>query len=169
MHTGFTYNTQQPHQGEAGGGIVGAIVELGHLIILPGLISVREESRSLGVQSTDGLGGGLKVKKQAETSFNWCSPWKHTNCWGNDNHMGVISKGESRETLLKTTALCSTTVARQMKLVTFVQSQMNIRWCFPSDRDQSFPTECFLEAVIQSPCSCSLSEKTNGLQWRSAY
>lgn len=57
MHTGFTYDTQQPHQGEAGGGIVGAIVELGHLVILPGLISVREESRSLGVQSTDGLGG----------------------------------------------------------------------------------------------------------------
>lgn len=61
------------------------------------------------------------------------------------------------------------TVARQMKLVTFVQSQMNIRWCFPSDRDQSFPTECFLEAVKLSPCSCSLSEETNVLQWKSAY
>lgn len=61
------------------------------------------------------------------------------------------------------------TKTRQMKLVTFVQIQMNIRWCFPSDTDQSFPTECFLEAVKQSPRSCSLSEKTNALQWKSAY
>lgn len=35
-----TYHAQQPHQGEAGGGIVGAIVELGDLIVLPGLVSV---------------------------------------------------------------------------------------------------------------------------------
>lgn len=35
-----TYNAKQPHQGEAGGGVVGAIVELGHLIVLPGLVSV---------------------------------------------------------------------------------------------------------------------------------
>lgn len=88
--------------------------------------------------------------------------------------MGVIAKGKQGGTAeyyceYIQGPLCSKTVARQMKLVTFVQSQMNIRWYSPSDRDQSFPTECFLEAVKQSPCSSRLSEKTNVFQWKSAY
>lgn len=56
-----THHAQQPHEGEAGGGIVGPVVELRHLIVLPGLKSVRKESCSLWVQGTDGLfgeGGG---------------------------------------------------------------------------------------------------------------
>lgn len=59
--TNCTYHTQQPHHGEAGGGVVGAIVELWHLIILPGFISVWEERRPLGIQSTNGL-RGEKIK-----------------------------------------------------------------------------------------------------------
>lgn len=50
-----TYDAQQPHEGEAGGGIMGTIVELRHLLILPRLKSVRKEGCSLWVQSTDGL------------------------------------------------------------------------------------------------------------------
>lgn len=35
-----TYDAQQPHLGEAGGGVVGAVVELGHLVVLPGFKAV---------------------------------------------------------------------------------------------------------------------------------
>lgn len=57
-----TYDAQKPHEGEAGGGIMGSIVELGHLVILPSLKSVRKESCSLRVQSTDGLWGEEKKR-----------------------------------------------------------------------------------------------------------
>ena len=53
----MTYDAQKPHLGEAGGGVVCAVVELGHLIIFPGFISVGEECSPLGVESTDGLQG----------------------------------------------------------------------------------------------------------------
>lgn len=146
---------------------MGAIVELRHLIVLPGLVSVWKERRPLGVQSTDGLRRNVNIKhifRHVEKwNCNFLQPlldMKTATNTRNDKHTGVI-------VMLWIHSGTCITVARQMKLVTFVQSQMNIRWRFPSDGDQSFPTECFLEE--QSPCSCSLSEKTNVLQWRSAY
>lgn len=51
----LTYDAQQPHLGEGGGGVVGSVVELGHLVVLPGFIAVVEERRPLGVQGTNGL------------------------------------------------------------------------------------------------------------------
>lgn len=59
-----TYDAKQPHEGEAGGGVVGAIVELGHLIVLPGVVSFREESRPLWVQSADRLRWGRIGKEK---------------------------------------------------------------------------------------------------------
>lgn len=59
-----TYDAQKPHEGEAGGGVMGSVVELGHLVILPSLKSVREEGCSLWVQSTDGLRGEVSQKKK---------------------------------------------------------------------------------------------------------
>lgn len=53
-----TYDAKQPHEGEAGGGVVGAVVELGHLVVLPRVVSLREERRPLWVQSADRLRGG---------------------------------------------------------------------------------------------------------------
>lgn len=61
-----TYDAKQPHEGEAGGGVVGAVVEFGHLIVLPGVMSVREERRPLWVQSADRLrraGGNWKRRR----------------------------------------------------------------------------------------------------------
>ena len=62
----IAYDAQQPGLDEAGGWVVGPVVELGDLFILPGFIAVREERRPLGVQSTDGLENSITI-----SSFYW--------------------------------------------------------------------------------------------------
>lgn len=61
-----TYDAKQPHEGEAGGGVVGAVVEFGHLIVLPGVVSFREKSCPLWVQSADRLRGVEKWERKTQ-------------------------------------------------------------------------------------------------------
>lgn len=134
-----TYDAKQPHEGEAGGGVVGAVVEFGHLIVLPGVVPVREERRPLWVQSADRLrrAGGNWKRRRTQLLL-----WDLLKCKEEKmiTSTAVISKHPGRHDGIQFSAALrgGRRGERQMKLVTFVQSQMNIRWCFPSDADQSF-------------------------------
>lgn len=127
-----TYDAKQPHEGEAGGGVVGAVVEFGHLVVLPGVVSVREERRPLWVQSADRLrrAGGIWKRRRTQLLL-----WDLLKCKEEKmiTSTAVISKHPGRHDGIQTRGNVLCTIAgggrreRQMKLVTFVQSQMNIR------------------------------------------
>lgn len=51
----FTYGPKQPHLSEAGGGIMRAVVEFRHLLVLPSVIAFRKERSPLWVECTDRL------------------------------------------------------------------------------------------------------------------
>lgn len=83
--------------------------------------------------------------------LHWNAAWHESKDkdekWQTQVWRRTESKGGSAELYreyIQETLLAVQPLQGKWKQVTFVQSQMNIRWCFPSDRDQSFPTECFL-------------------------